>query len=130
MVNFAKAAALAKRLIEANGRNVTVVKMSQTAANSAQPWRASEATPEASYGVIAAIVPATGSGLGRQRVVDGTLEDSYDQVALVAASSLPAGVSLEGFTFLDDGSTRWKIGTVETLNPAATTVLYSIGLRR
>lgn len=132
MVNYTRLAATAKRLIEANGRSVTFRMRDRTAANVAQPWRGPDNIPTPPDGeVVTAVgvfVPAEGSGLGRQRVVDGTLLDTSEQVCIVAATSLPSGTDLGQFSTVEDTGRAWKIDYVDTLAPGATTLIYVLGV--
>lgn len=139
MADFTRSAALAKRLIEKNGRAVTLVKSNRTPANVNQPWRGpSTAAPPASaqggdeIDAIAVFVPTSGSGLGRRTVDDPErphIRNATD-IALVASDSLGAGADLSVFDFLRDGSKLWKITGVQELRPSSTSVLWEVGLSR
>ncbi len=133
MVNFVKAQALAKRLIEANGRSVTLISDSTTAAAPAEPWLG----PDFSAGkveetVIAAFVPAAGTGFGSSiaQLLDSKLLQGFDEVALIAATSLSGANAIGVFDRLRDGSTLWKIIKVATLKPASLEVIHQLGLNR
>lgn len=130
MADFVKLAATAKRLIEKNGRVVSLFKRSTTPANASQPWRGATALDASGnpLNVIACVVPAAGSGFGRRRVVDGELAEAFEQVALVAASSLPADTELERFSTVVDGKRTWKIDAVDKLQPADVPLVYVLGL--
>ena len=136
MADFEKAAATAKRLIEANGREVAFLKRNRTAADPSKPWRGpTEPIAEADGGgvvpAVCAFVPASGSGLGRL-VNDGrgAVATAYEQVGLVAEDSLPAGTDLEPFGFLRDGDTVWRIVSKARLQPASRSILYALALAR
>lgn len=130
MVDYTRLAATAKRLVEKNGRTLSLYKRSRTASAPLQPWRGTVEQDPAGAGisVIGVVVPAAGSGFGRARTVDGTLAESFDEVAIVAAASLPDGVELEGFSNLVDDSRSWKIDGVEKLKPGDTSLLYVLRL--
>lgn len=131
MADFVRLAVTAKRLIEKNGRTLLFYKRERTAANPAQPWRgATAATPDGSgVSILGCVVPASGSGFGRQRSVDGTSADTFEQVALIAANSVPAGADLESFSSVVDTDSRaWKIDGVEKMQPADVPLVFVVRL--
>ena len=136
MVNFTNLAATAKRLVEANGRSVTLLKENRDPDNASEPWRGTGTAPVALQGGdtqtgIVAFVPASGSGFGRLASDSGGgLQVQLDQVGLLAATSVP-GIDVEAFDrLLDADGTHWKIVTRGKLRPATTTVLWVLGLKR
>lgn len=135
MVNFTNAAATAKRLVEANGRSVSLVKHNRTPDSSSAPWRGSATTPASGTGgdpgtsVLACFVSDAG-GLGREvRDLDGQLVTEFDQTCLVAATSAP-GIDLEAYDRVLDGGVSWKIVGRAQLKPASTSVLWVLALKR
>lgn len=136
MADFTRAAATAKRLVEANGRSVDLFKVNRTPADPTQPWRGVSGAPTVPEGGITAtaivsFVPATGSGMGKLvKDLTGSLVSAFDQVGLLASSSLPAGVNAEDFDSIRDGDDLWKIVQRGHLKPASTSVLYVLGLKR
>jgi len=133
MADFAKLAATAKRLIEANGRTLTLRKRNRTPESAAQPWRGPAATPATAasgvtLSVVGVVVPVTGTGLGSVKVVGDTLTQRFEQAALIASASLPTGVDLKEFGTLVDGDRAWTIARVQELRPASTSVIYALGL--
>lgn len=136
MVSFTRAAATAKKLVEANGRSVDLFKVNRTPDDPSQPWRGVSGAPTVPEGgdtqtVTMAFVPASGSGLGKLITdLTGSLVSAFDQVGLLASSSLPAGVNVEDFDTVRDGSDLWKIVQRGHLKPASTSVLYVLGLKR
>tara|TARA_R110000851_G_scaffold120002_1_gene248082 strand:- start:23869 stop:24279 length:411 start_codon:yes stop_codon:yes gene_type:complete len=136
VTDFTKAAATALKLIVANGRSVSLIHENTTADDPAKPWEGVSAPPSAPSGGVTTIatvafVPATGSGLGRLTASQqGTLSVAFDQMGLVAASEIP-GVNLEGYSrVIDSDGTSWRIVLVAKLQPAATAVLWTLGLKR
>lgn len=131
MVDFARLAQTAQRLIEANGRSVMLRKRDRTPADPAEPWRGPDTTPTPPDGdvqtAIVAFVPPSGTGFGRNRIIDGTLADSFDQIGLLAADSVP-GIDIEDFSTVEDGTKAWKIENVKTLRPADQTIIYALSL--
>ena len=133
MPNYVKLAATAKRLIEAAGRTCTLRKSNLAVVDPGKPWRAPASPPTAPDGgavitVKVAFVPPEGSGFGFERVVDGELADTYDQVGLVAADSLPAGTNLEVFSTVEDRGRAWRILRVGRLQPGDVPLVFMLGL--
>lgn len=133
MVNFTALAATAKRLVEANGRAVSLLKDNRDPDNPAQPWRGTSTAPSApedTQAAIIAFVPAGGSGLGRLASdAAGTLLVQLDQVGLLAATTVD-GIDVEKFDRVLDDGTSWRIVTRAKLQPSTTAVLWVLGLKR
>ncbi len=139
MVDFTRSAKTAKRLIEKNGRLVTLYKKDRTPANAVQPWRGSDATPTPPDGkvigpLLMAFVPPTGGGFGKMLFdSDETLLRKLDQIGLLATDSVTAlGLTaddVEKADTLKDGTKIWKIIQVGHLQPADTSVMFFIGLQ-
>lgn len=127
MADFVALAALAKRLIDANGRTVTIVKNGTTPQDTEQPWRGLSDYQTASVTGIGAFVPSTQLKTWEVSTVDNTKRAS--NYVLFPASD-DRGHLLEFFDELLDGDTRWKITSVEVLGPAGTRVLYMIKVSR
>lgn len=139
MPDFVKLAAVAKRLVEANGRAVKVIKANRTPADSTKPWQGTSATPHESEGggqfpVRVAFVPASGSGFGKMlQDAAGQLTVAFEQVGLLATDSIPSGFTFEDVEQADrlrDGSEVWKIVTRGHLRPGDTSLLFVLGLAR
>ena len=132
MVDSVKLAATAKRLIEANGREVTMYKRNRTPSNVAQPWRGPAAAPTTSDGDTLtpkiAFVPSGGGGLGIMTMTSAELEKSFDQIGLLASDSV-TGKNIEDFDTIVDDAKVWKIQLVEELKPAGTSLIYALGLK-
>lgn len=123
MVDYVSLAATAERLINANGRDVTIVQKDRTPADAGKPHRAGGSSDTSVGPVKAVIVPFNADD------VDGTLIRRDDKRAFVAAND--TGVSLiEKFDTITDGSDTWRIEAVVVINPGATRILYDIQLRR
>lgn len=140
MADFVRAAATAKKLIEANGRAVTLFKLNRDPDDPSKPWRGTSTAPAVLSGglqiadVKVAFVPASGSGFGKL-VADagGSLDVAFDQVGLLASDSLPTGVTpqdVEESDAVRDGSEIWKIVTRGHLKPASKSVMFFLGLKR
>lgn len=121
MVDYVSLAATALRLIDTNGRDVTLTKKDRTPANAAQPWRG-PGVADTTVVVKAVVFPFDAED------IDGELVRREDKRAFVSASA--AGVNeVEDFDFLTDGSDIFKIQRVRVIAPGDTRVLYDIQLR-
>lgn len=120
MADFTKLAATAKRLIEKNGRTVTVQQQAVTAADASMPWRATP-TP-AAVSVTGKAVFVDSASLGITYVNEDNVKRGV-QVALFAASN-DGNNELEAFDTIEDGTRTWKITNAEVLQPADTRLLY------
>lgn len=134
-VDYAKAAALALRLINENGRAITLVKLGQTPGDVNKPWRSNttnRTVPEAEEAAFGVFVPPSGSGLGFMSE-DSELVKTSEQILLVAAAGV-VGYKVEDFNEVIDPedavNTRWRITGVELLKPGSTRILYAIGVKR
>ena len=125
MVDYVSLAATAKRLIDANGRDITLTKRDRTPADSAKPWRGGNATPTSVGPVKGVLVPF------ESEEVDGSLVRRDDKKALIAANDDDSEL-LEQFDVLIDGDATdpWRILTVEVINPGDTRVIYKMQVRK
>ena len=140
MANFVALAATAKRLVEANGRAVDLLRDNTTPDSALKPWRGTSSAPSSGTGglvvpsVKMAFVPAGGGGFGRLLSdAAGELRVAYDQVGLLAVDSLPTGVTtadVESCDKVRDGSEIWSIVQLGHLKPAETSLLFVLGLKR
>lgn len=131
MVDLTALAATAKRLVEANGRAVTLYRKSRTADDPSQPWRGPDLTsPDDTEAVTMAFVPASGTGMGKELFErgEGGLVRAIDQVGLLAATSAGSFVVEQGDSVVD-GTTAWRVVAVEALKPGDAAILYVLGLK-
>jgi hypothetical protein len=134
-VNYTNAAATASRLIEENGRAITLVKLNQTPTDVDKPWRGTtdaRNVPELSLAAFGVFVSPSGGGLGFI-AEDSEMVRLSEQIVLVAAASL-SGYKVEDFNEIidpeDNINTRWRITKVEMLKPGPVRILYAIGVKR
>jgi hypothetical protein len=126
VVDFTKSAATAKRLIDANGRTVTVAKRGNNPQDSDKPWRG-----QADYDIATVsgkAVFVNSSDLGYSVLDEDNVKRSV-KVALFAASN-DGGEELETFDEIRDGNVKWQITKAELLAPADTRVLYAFEVER
>lgn len=120
--------ALAKRLIDANGRAVSIVQLSNDPEDAAKPWRG-PADPRDSNSVtvsgIGAFVPISGGNLGI------TFQDSGpDDKVFIFPAADDEGKKLEDFDEVVDGTTRYKIQETQFLQPGAARIMYFFRLAK
>lgn len=138
MVDYAKLAATAKRLIEANGRSVTLFKSNTVPANAGQPWRGpdSSADPEEDEGgetltVTVCFVPARGTNLSEEaREREETIVKDGVEYALIATNSLPDGTNVREFNAMQDGDNLWRVKFVGELRPGGTGLMWEAELSK
>lgn len=125
---YDRAVATAYRLVLKYGRDITVVKGSETPTNAAQPWRGSDSEYTAATagsevetkGVF--VHPASITDFGFVEVSAEMLHKRGAKVCLVAASGL---VDLSEHEGVRDGTEAWRIEKVHIFKPGATTILYA-----
>lgn len=128
-INYTNMRALAKRLVEENGRTVSLVRLDQVNdSDPAMPWRGTTGASEISIDVIAVMVPY------EKEDFEGTLVKRGDMQAIVAATSVeaenPANVQIEDYDFLDDDGERWRIMGADRINPGDLRIVYILHLRK
>mgnify|MGYP000258909096 CR=1 FL=1 len=131
MVNYASLKSLAERLIEANGRDLTLVRRDQgNPADVAQPWRASTEAAEISFVVKGVFTEF------EKEDFDGTLVRRGDKRVLISDQSVldeSSGVSnldIEDYDHILDAGVRWKIINVENIQPGSTKIFYDLHVRQ
>lgn len=129
MVDYVRLAATATRLVAANGRALSFVRLEETPTDTAKPWRGAD-TPRAQadsvvLGSGVAVQPSSLSTLGIH-VTDEHFLKRADQVLIAVADD-----EIENYDeVIDENSEVWKITGVEKLRPATTTILYYVGVKR
>lgn len=123
MADFTRLAATAKRLIEKNGRSVTVIKQGKTPTDATKPWRGQDTTHLASVTGKAVFVQPS------KAIQNIDQLKRAEQVAYFAAAN-DSGQTLETFDLIKDGSTLWKILRAELLQPATKKLLYQFEVAR
>jgi len=125
-MDYARAVALAQRLIDKNGRGITVQQLSATPADANKPWKgagaptvAAQATPKGVF------VPASGNDLSSFGI-DNELLKRVEQVVLIAADGTNA---FDEFHRISDG-VLFKIEWVRVLKPGDTVIIYAMGVKR
>lgn len=139
MVDYTKLAATAQRLVQKNGRTVTLVRRSTTPANSSEPWKgpADEAatitTPGTTTGKVGITVKAVFAksdaelaelfGLAGEELRRGA------KFAFVAGADMTPE-DLATFDTVIDGADVWQIESSDTLRPGDIALLHALELTR
>lgn len=121
-INYTKFAALALKLITANGRDLTITLRPRTPADATKPWDGPNVAASTSV-IVKGVL-----GQDMQSDPKGDLVRDGNEVAYIAAAATdPAFV--EDYDVLTDGTQSWKIASVEIVAPGNTRVLYILKLR-
>lgn len=127
-IDYASSLATATRLISENGRPITLVKQSETAADPARPWGPKETTGGDSVATIGVFLDlnrfdltdvTTGAGLGSTNV-----EARQQRILVPAAAALPEEMGPEWQ--VQDGSLVWEVQVSRPLKPGGTLILYEL----
>lgn len=131
MVDFASFRNLAERLIEANGRELSLVRRDQgNPTDPAKPWRGSTEA-----GTITVVVKGVFIEFEKEDF-DGTLVRRGDKRVLIADKSVTdeggsaANLKIEDYDHILDGGTRWKIMKAELIAPGDTRIMFDIHARQ
>jgi len=128
VANFTALAATAKRLIDDNGRSITVIKWGSASKDTEKPWRGRRGYREAEVTGAAVFVPRT-LKLSTFASDDEEGTSRLRNYCYFAADN-DAGYDLSTFDAIEDGGVIWRIESVEKIEPAALRVLYQIEVVR
>lgn len=133
MVDYVKLQALALKLVTANGKTINVKKFGTTAADPSKPWRgpADNRNPYAAETDVQAVelgvskirIESMGLAINKKDIPDNVF--SYWLIAVA-----PTTPDLQGYNELWDGTVSFKIELITRLKPAATTLLWVVGVSR
>jgi hypothetical protein len=122
---------LAERLINENGRDLTLQREDQVnALVPAEPWRAPATTNKVTLAVKGVFIDF------EKEDFDGSLVKRGDKRVLVAAKDTEDvrtgtdNINIEDFETLLDGTEIWKIVTVQTIEPGSLRIAYDIQVRK
>ena len=131
MVDYVSFQNLAERLIEANGRDLSLVRRDQdNPVDPAKPWRGST---EAA--TITVVVKGVFVDFEKQDF-DGSLVRRGDKRVLIAAKSVTdeggsaANLKIEDYDHVLDAGVRWKIITTELVEPGPLRILFDLQVRQ
>lgn len=131
MVNYASFRSLAERLIEANGRSLSLVRRDQdNPTDPAKPWRDSTEAAEITVVVQGVFIDF------EKEDFDGSLVRRGDKRILVADQSVideggsAANLNIEDYDHILDGTVRWKILGVKVIEPGDTRIMFDLQVRQ
>lgn len=130
-IDYAEIAAIATELISDAGREVTLYKLSATAADPLKPWRGpgtqtrtDPVTAKAVFVVPNTSIPTESRGLGFDWISDDLLRRAR-HVCIIAAKDLPI---LDDYKIAVDFAKDWTIIWGQCLQPGGTRLIYVFGL--
>ena len=131
MVNFVNFRNLAERLIEKNGRTLTLVRSDRgNPVDPTEPWRDSTDAAEITFPVIGVFIEF------EKENIDGEIVKRGDKQVLIAAKSVEddsggaSDIDIEDYDFVLDGTVRWRIMQAELIEPGPLRIMYDIQVRR
>ena len=125
MVNYVKAAATTKRLIEANGRDVTLVRKNQTPADANKPWRSPATAVNVTVGTVKAVFYPI-----EEKDEDGGLLRRGEEKMMIAHDSLASPSDLEDIDHVSDNGRIYKVVTACPLGPGSVRIAYEFIVKR
>ena len=131
-IDYVQLAATAKALVDANGRQITIIRFDQTPADADKPWNGPsdpDASPDATATVVGCFVSTDERVFGGLTLDDDLLKRT-SEVCLVAPGTVSPPFDLLTANEIIDGSVHKKISFVQSLKPGAVTLLYFIGVAR
>ena len=130
-LNYTRFRALAERLIEENGRTMTLVRKDQgNPTDPAKPWRGSTGADDITFDVIGVAIDFEADE------VDGTLVLRTDKRILVAAKSVTdeggsaTNLNIEEYSDILDGGTRYAIVNPMVIEPGNQRIMYDLQVRQ
>jgi len=130
-LDYANFRLLAERLIEINGRDLTLVRRDQdNLVDPTEPWRASTEAAEITFVVKGIIIEF------EKEDFDGSLVRRGDKRIFIADKSVSdeggtaANLKIEDYDHILDGTTRWTILKAELIEPGPTRIMYDIHVRQ
>ncbi len=133
MVDFVSLRLTAERLINENGRTLTLQREDQVnPVDPAEPWR--EADP-AGVNIVSLSVLGVFIEFEKEDF-DGTLVQRGDKRVLISAKDIEdvqtgtENINIEDFDTLLDSTAIWKIITAEVIEPGSLRIMYDIQVRK
>lgn len=130
-LDYANFRLLAERLIEANGRDISLVRRDQgNPVDPAKPWRGSTEADTATVVVKGIFIEF------EKEDFDGSLVRRGDKRVLIADKSVIdeggaiPNLKIEDYDHILDGATRWKIITAELIEPGPLRIMFDIQVRQ
>ena len=130
-LNYAGFRTLAERLIEENGRDVSLVRRDQgNPVVSAKPWRDSTEAATITVVVKGVIIEFD------KEDIDGSLVRRGDKRVLIADKSVideggsAANLIIEDYDHVLDAGVRWKILEANLIEPGDTRIMFDLQIRQ
>lgn len=131
MVNYVSFQNLAERLIEANGRDLSLVRRDQgNPTDPAKPWRGSTEVDTITVVVKGVFIEF------EKEDFDGTLVRRGDKRVLIADKSVTdeggsaSNLKIEDYDHVLDGGTRYKILSAELIEPGPLRIMFDLQVRQ
>jgi hypothetical protein len=131
MVNITNLRLVAEKLIEANGRTISLVRRDEvTPLDNTKPWRANTTTTQVTISVIGAFIDFDNDDL------DGTIiRRGQKRILISAKSAEEAGVNsltdIENYDrMVDSDNTSWSVKQVSVIQPGLEKVAYDMRVSR
>lgn len=121
MANYTKLAATAKRLIDKNGRTVTLIQQGQDVTDSDKPWR-----PDPTY----ARAKVTGKAVFTELEMANPEGIKRKVEGLLFAAADDGGHKLEDFDTVQDGAEVWRLLNGTVIAPGDIRVVYMFEVAR
>ncbi len=130
-LDYASFRLLAERLIEANGRDLSLVRRDQgNLIDPAKPWRGSTEAAEVTVVVKGVFIEF------EKEDFDGSLVRRGDKRILVADKSVideggsATNLKIEDYDHVLDNKVRWKIITAVLIEPGDTRIMFDLQVRQ
>lgn len=131
MVNYASFRLLAERLIEENGRDLSLIRRDQgNPVDPAKPWRDSTEAAEITVVVKGVVIEF------EKEDFDGSLVRRGDKRILIADKSVideggsATNLKIEDYDHILDGTVRWKILDANVIEPGDTRIMFDLQVRQ
>lgn len=124
MVDFIRLANTAKRLIDENGRSITVNRKSTTSANANRPWGSTVTTNADTLTTIALEASSMGQGAGGRKTYITQEVLRQDQKSFLINAIDSTGKDLTLFDELIDNEENYSVETVDIFQPGSVILLY------
>lgn len=128
-IDYTRMAQVARTLIEANGREITIRKLRNTATDASKPWRGNADPDVGGAGLdpvtldAVAVPPSSLNELG-MKINTPDLVQQASRVFIAAPPETP--VDLSAYDEVVDGSAVFRVIKLDELRPADTTLLYYV----
>ena len=130
MVDYVSLQSLAERLIEHNGRDLSLVRRDQgNPIDPAKPWRGSTEAATITVVVKGIVIDF------EKEDFDGSLVRRGDKRILIANKSVTdestaSNLKIEDYDHILDGGVRWKIITAMLIEPGPLRIMFDLQVRQ